>query len=301
MESRSVVITSFDLDKEKLISCFKDLSVTYYVIGEEICPTTKRAHLQCYAQFGKKHTIKKIRKVLIGRDCRVPKGSVEECINYCKKDGAFLEEGQPRGLSKASAMKDRWKQIIDLAKKGSIQEIEEQYPSAAIIHRKTLQSIKDEFIVADHHPNRICVWIWGKSGIGKTRWAYDNFKPSEIFTLSDTDGWDLYNQERIAILDEADSSLGSSWKRLLRWADRYPVRARRLYGCTALNYEVLIITSMKNPCDIFNDEAIAAIKRRFIIVHALKYDCERQDLIIEDNQPFPLYLRNHLFKFNLFF
>lgn len=301
MESRSICFTSFDCDKIAICEKLRQLKVSYFVIGLEICPTTQKRHLQGYAQFHKKWTLKKIGSVL-GCHCEVPKASVQENITYCKKDGNFLEEGTARGISKASSNKERWTEILHLAKSGQIKEIEEKYPSAAILHKKTLDLIRDEHIAAEHHPDRRCVWIWGKSGVGKTRWAHENFKFEDIFTLSDTDGWDLYRQERVAILDEADSSLGANWKKLLRWADRYPVRARRLYGIVALNYEILIITSMKPPCQIFNEEALAAIERRFIIVHAVRYDCERNDLLLENHEdPFPLYLRNYLFNYNIFF
>lgn len=233
--------------------------------------------------------------------CEIPKGSVQECIDYCKKDKDFVEEGVPRGISKAAAQKDRWKQLISLARNGSMTEIEEQFPSAAIIHRKTLRSIMEENTQACHKPERKCIWIWGHSGVGKSRWVHANFPEENIFTLSDSDGWDLYNQEKVALLDEADESLTVNWKRLLRWSDRYPIRARRLYGTTPLNYDILVVTSMKDPSEFFTNEKMDAIQRRFIIVKAVKYDATRDDLIIKDDQPFPLYLRNYLFKFNVFF
>lgn len=205
-ESRSITFTCFDLDIELLKSKLESLQVTYAIIGKESCPDTQRKHLQCYAQFGKKFTFNKIAKTLLCH-CEIPLKSPEENVAYCKKGGEYIEIGSLRGVSKVSAQKDRWSKILHLAKEGKIDNIEEEFPSAAILHRKTLNQIKDESVTADHHPDRICVWIWGKSGVGKTRWAHDNFPEKDIFILSDTDGWDLYNQERIALLDEADEEV----------------------------------------------------------------------------------------------
>lgn len=299
-ESRSICFTSFDIDEEKMISKIRSLDFSYYVFGFEICPNTQRPHLQGFIQFKKKFSFKKIAKCLECH-CEVPLKCPEDNIRYCKKDNKFREEGIPRGLSKASDKSEKWKELIDLAKKNNIEEIEIRFPSAAIIHRKSLALIRDESIKADHHPERKCVWIWGASGIGKTRWAFDNFDTKDVFTMSDSDGWDQYNQEKIALLDEVDDTIQSNWKKLLRWADRYPLKARRLYGITALNYELLILTSMKNPSLFFNGDQWNAIQRRFIIVEAIGYDAIRKDLIIRDSSPFPLYLRTYLFKFYIIF
>ena len=301
-ETRSICFTApMTMTQESIISKLNELECTFYVMGREVAPKTGYKHWQGYAQFGKKHTWQRITALLSPIHIEIPERSVFQCIEYCKKDNDYIEDGEPRGVTATETNKTRWKELYELAKNNKLETIEQIQPSALIVHRKSLLDIRDTNLPAEHHPERKCLWVWGKSGVGKTRWIHENFKSNEIFSLSDTDGWDLYNQERVAFLDEADESLASNWKRLLRWSDRYPVRARRLYGTTPLNYEIFVVSSMKNPLEIFNGPAIEAIKRRFIIVRALRYDCEKQDLIIEDDSPFPLYLRNYLFKYDLVF
>jgi len=301
-ETRSICFTAaLTIPQEEIISKLNDLECTYYVMGKEIAPTTGFLHWQGYAQFGKKHGFTKLTKALTPIHIEIPVKTVFQCIEYCKKDNAYTEDGVARGVSSTDTNKSKWKTLYELAKNNKLDTIEEIQPSALIVHRKSLIDIRDTNLPAEHHPERKCLWIWGSSGVGKTRWMHENFSEKDLFSLSDVDGWDLYNQERVAFLDEVDDSIALNWKRILRWSDRYPVRARRLYGTTPLNYEVFVLSSMKNPLEIFNGQAISAIRRRFIIVHALRYCCERQDLIIEDDSPFPLYLRNYLFKFNLFF
>ena len=106
MESRSICFTCFDINIDLLKAKLESLQTTYAIIGKEICPSTNRLHLQCYAQFGKKFTFRKIAKALACH-CEIPKGSVEENIVYCKKGGDWIEIGQVRGISKASSNKDR--------------------------------------------------------------------------------------------------------------------------------------------------------------------------------------------------
>lgn len=286
--------------QEEVISKLKDLNASYIIIGKEKAPTTGWIHWQGYVQFSKKITFTKCQKKLTPWNLSIPEKGVSVCIDYCRKEGDFVEFGEARGITLGEKNKTRWKELYEHAKNNRFDKIEEEHTSALIIHRRALMDIRDSNIKAEHHPERQCIWIWGYSGVGKTRWVHENFP--NIFTMTDTDGWDQYAQERSVLLDEADAQLSVNWKRLLRWADRYPVQARRLYGTVALNYSYLIVTSMKNPSEIFQDKTtFSAIERRFIIVRAMRYDCERNDLIIQDDSPFPLYLRNYLFKFNIIF
>lgn len=301
-ETRSITFTADQrLSKQDILDKIEVLDPSYIVAGKETAPSTGWLHWQGYIQFNKKLTFQKITNVMSPIHIEIPTKSVLENINYCKKEGDYFEEGEPRGVTLAEKNKTKWTQLLELAESNQIDKIKECQPSALIVHRRALLDIRDSNLKAEHHPERKCIWIWGGSGVGKTRWVHDNWKPEEIFTLSDRDGWDQYNQERVAFLDEADDSLSANWKQLLRWADRYPVRARRLYGTTPLNYDILVVTSMKDPKFMFQETPYSAIDRRFIIVHALRYDCEIQDLIIESNNPFPLYLRNYLFKYDIIF
>lgn len=301
-ETRSITFTADQMiSKEKLLEKFETLDPSYIIAGKETAPTTGWMHWQGYAQFNKKLTFQKITNVLKPIHIEIPSKSVLENINYCKKEGNYFEEGSPRGVSQVEKNKTKWTELLELAETNQLDKIKLCQPSALIVHRRSLMDIRDANLKAEHHPERKCIWIWGGSGVGKTRWVFDNFNENEIFTLSDRDGWDQYNQERVAFLDEADDSLATNWKQLLRWADRYPVRARRLYGTTPLNYEILVVTSMKDPKFIFSETPYKAIDRRFVIVEAQRYDCEIQDLIIKSDNPFPLYLRNYLFKYDIIF
>lgn len=68
----------------------------YIVIGKEICPETKRNHLQGFVYFENPLTYKSVQKRLCNYSIHVEqmKGTHEEAIEYCKKDGDFLEEGE---------------------------------------------------------------------------------------------------------------------------------------------------------------------------------------------------------------
>lgn len=62
-----------------------------YCFGREICPDTKRPHLQCFVEFPKKMRWRTIFKDILPESVhRAPcKGSLLENYEYCSKDGKF--------------------------------------------------------------------------------------------------------------------------------------------------------------------------------------------------------------------
>ena len=78
--------TNFTMEQEQLAQKLLDLNAKYYIIGNEICPTTNRKHLQFYCQLNKKRRFSSIGKNL---NCHIeiPKGTAKQNIDYCMKDG----------------------------------------------------------------------------------------------------------------------------------------------------------------------------------------------------------------------
>lgn len=94
---RSYCITIFGkelVDMEDAYNLNRD-RIKYLVIGREICPDTKKVHLQGYIELWKKSTIITVKKILNDDTLHAErrKGSPEEASNYCKKDGNFIEYG----------------------------------------------------------------------------------------------------------------------------------------------------------------------------------------------------------------
>lgn len=93
--SRNACSTIYDCTREELVEAFCDWSqITYACVGSEICPDTRRPHLQCYFEF--KHDMRQsafTNKLgtsvyyFSSRD-----GTQERAINYCKKGEQTKEE-----------------------------------------------------------------------------------------------------------------------------------------------------------------------------------------------------------------
>lgn len=83
--------TSYDEDPPAFLD-----QMRYLIYGRETCPSTGRQHWQCYTQLKKKIRFSTLKNLLDGdyhiEACR---GSPNENIAYCKKDGDFTEHGDP--------------------------------------------------------------------------------------------------------------------------------------------------------------------------------------------------------------
>lgn len=94
------------------IEFFNVYDFAYVCYGKEICPTTGRKHLQGYFQFKKPtkylslppfkncpdaeyNDDKTIKTVGRSKWIKPARGSLEQCIDYCSKEGDFYERGTP--------------------------------------------------------------------------------------------------------------------------------------------------------------------------------------------------------------
>lgn len=106
-------------DIETLSQCFKSFKIKY-IIGREICPTSKRIHLQGYIECPKKMrwTEFKLNKKIHWEKC---KGNQEQNIKYCSKENNYIVDGfdieEPLDLITDNMLFDWQKEIIDIIKK----------------------------------------------------------------------------------------------------------------------------------------------------------------------------------------
>lgn len=63
----------------------------YIIYGKEICPTTKKKHLQGYCYFKNAKSMSAVKKIFKDNAIHLEpaKGSVAQNIKYCSKEGDF--------------------------------------------------------------------------------------------------------------------------------------------------------------------------------------------------------------------
>lgn len=109
---------------------------------------------------------------------------------------------------------------------------------------------------------RVCYWIYGEPGIGKTYWVRSRFP--NAYPKSQNKWWDGYDGQDVVILDDFDCAvLGHNLK---IWADKYSFTAEIKGGSVKPVYTKFIVTSNYFPEEIFKMDPVLAkaVARRFI-------------------------------------
>jgi len=240
-------------------------TLVYAVVGEEVAETTGRRHLQMAVVYTRNRRFKAAVKDWKG--CHVSKkytgSSVEEFINYCKKEGKWVEFGEvPRSQGKAT--QDAWDEARSLAIEGRIDEVAGHI---YVPHYSALKAIAKDHpkALADLNITAGCgVWYVGQAGAGKSRQAradYPNFYPK-----MPNKWWDGYQGvDQPIIIDDVDPKNAEYLGYHLKiWADRYPFLAETKGGGMKIRPSKVIVTSQYAIEDCWADEETrAAIKRRF--------------------------------------
>lgn len=255
-------------DEDALAALEKDPIVRYLLFGREKGEQEETPHLQGYVYFHNKKTFSTLKKLLPRAHIEACKGSPEQNIAYCKKEGDFYESGSPPMSKKRKGElgAEYWAEQLSLAKKGRVEDCD---PKLQITHDLALHRIAARYAPKPEDldtPNRHHQWFYGPTGTGKSRTARDRYP--NFYDKSLNKWWDGYNGETAVLLDDFGKDhvhLGSFLK---RWADRYSFPAEIKGSKLNIRPNIIIVTSNYHPAEIWQDPSILGpIERRFHISH----------------------------------
>lgn len=243
----------------------------YICFGLEVAPNTGMKHIQGYIEFNEAQRLIYLQKyVAIKRDKKIFKfhieianGTAEENKKYVSKEGNSYEFGEPMTQGTRSDLKEIKeavrkdpKQLNEIVHEfgNNYQQLKyaESYQKYCFIHRDP------------QNPPKV-FWIFGRSGVGKTKLVYDTFGAENICpVLTKWPATGYVQQECFLIDDFRPDSM--SFDTLLRITDRYPLSLEYKGGQIPLNSSFIIITS---PVSIketygFNNENLKQLYRRVI-------------------------------------
>lgn len=243
------------------------LSPSYLCFGTELAPTTGTPHLQGFLYFTNARSVESIRAKLPGVDVRIARGSSDQCITYCQKDGDFTERGT-RPMSQADkgdAERARWATALSLARTGSFDEIE---PVILLRYYSSIRRIHDDFqpmpFTLDTLDN---YWIMGSSGVGKSRSVRTKFP--EVYPKPLNKWWDAYTGQTHVLIDDVDPSHGSWIGSFLKiWTDHYPFIAEIKGRSRPIRPLVCCVTSQYAISQVFTEpKLVEALHRRFKVIN----------------------------------
>lgn len=265
MRSRGYVFTLnnyTDKDEERI----QGIDSVYLVYGREKAPTTGTPHLQGYIRFKSAKTLSAAIKQLERCHVEIAKGDIDQCVDYCKKEGDYIEIGcKPMSQKeKGKAEKERYKRAYQSAKEGKLEEID---ADIMVRHYSTLKKIKrDHQITPESIPELVNEWYYGESGTGKSRKARE--ENPEAYIKNCNKWWCGYDGQDVVIIEEWSPQHECLVHHLKTWADHYAFQGETKGSSTLIRPKKIIVTSNYHPEECFsNVNDLGPILRRFKVTH----------------------------------
>lgn len=126
---------------------------------------------------------------------------------------------------------------------------------------KNIEAKVDPLPHLDNH------WVYGQSGVGKSRSQRQRYQ-SIYIKAPDSEWWTGYNGQETVLIDDFEPFNKSLSGMLKRAADHYPFQARVHGHQQLIRPQRIVVTSNYHPDQIWKEEEqLQPILRRFTIMH----------------------------------
>lgn len=224
-------------------------------IGENGTP-----HVHIYLHFPTPRRFSTLNKQFPGAHIEKTYGSVQDNIDYIKKQGKFADsaksettvEGSYREFGKVpSSLLQEFsdmEQVVDLLDKGySVTEIIKTFPKYAF-RVNNIEAVKQAFLSEKYRETMRPIEVtykFGSTGTGKTRSIYQQYPTEEICRITSygRNGvkFDNYKSEDVLVFEEYASQIPI--EEFLVYLDIYPLMLPARYADKTACYTKVIITS----------------------------------------------------------
>ena len=253
----------------------------YLCFGREVSSTGTK-HLQGYVVF--KYAVKQPSRFFQncgGGNFEVAKGSADENVEYCSKEGDFVEYGDrpqsPRdqghhgskgekhgekgGAIGGAIEVKRWEDAWNSAKDGKIEDIP---GDIRVRYYSTFTKVAAKYAKPPPELDNLDnTWIFGPSGTGKSLYIHRKYPGG--FKKEFSKWWDGYQEDNEAHQTVLLDDLHPKWaekERLKNWADHYPFVAEIKGGSMLIRPARIVVTSNYHPREVAT-EMILMIMQHF--------------------------------------
>lgn len=216
-----------------------------YEVGENGTP-----HLQGALQRKNPITIKGLKKNL-GSRCHIEvmHGTYEQSKVYCSKGGNIFEHGTCPKQGNRSDIET----VKDIVKSGGGMKTVIQQVNSYQAMRCGEMILK--YFEKGREKKPIVYWFWGKTGMGKTKTAWDwmrkFYEPEDIYLSNkNLQWWEGYDADKVAIIDDFRKDF-CTFHELLRILDWMPYRVMCKNGSRQCLAEHIIFTCPKTPLELY--------------------------------------------------
>lgn len=251
-------------------------NINYYISAMEYAPTTGHPHIHIYLQFTKPVIIPF--KKLLGSHLEKCRGTPAQNVLYVKKDGRVMDEvGELRTNEET-----RFPTIASV--KEMTKEEREELPIQYYNIIQKINDIESNIMSVDsfYKPEIKVYYIWGPSGIGKTKLVMKMIKERNIDFFDEVkhvgDFWQGISGETTTALydDFRDSHMKAS--EFINFIDYNVHNLNTKFGFKKNNYDLIFITSVQNPDNLYKNlqnsdpEPSAQWRRRLSVIHLDKLE-----------------------------
>lgn len=230
----------------------------FLVLGKEV-GAEGTPHLQGYANFVKRTRFTALKKLIPRAHFEVALGTDQQNLAYCSKsDKNPFIHGEPQASGKRNDLKAACDAVLE---KKTLPEVAAAFPAVYVRYPRGI-----EHLVTLLHTKRdvndppLVLWLWGKAGVGKTRFAFDQLSHDQIYIKDGTQWWDGYSQQQCILIDDFDGKW--PFRDFLRLLDRYPYRGQTKGGYVEINSPIIIITCEFSPDHFWGANDLSQVTRR---------------------------------------
>jgi len=254
---------------EDLININK-IGYKYIIYGDEYGGQTNTNHLQGYVEFSNAKSFSKIKKLIPKAHIEKSRGTPAENKEYCGKDGNVLfEDGEMSNQGQRTDLEEVARQVRE--GETTAETVALSDPQTYHTYGRTLHKIEDiKFRKQYRKTMTEGKWLWGETGVGKSKLAFEGFDPDTHYVFPDDNGWwDGYTGQETVIINEFRGELKySKLLELIDWTPHWVARRGR-EPAPFLAKEIIITSSMR-PEDVYHNvdekDSIKQLLRRITII-----------------------------------
>lgn len=236
----------------------------YSVQGLEKAPTTNTTHIQGYVYWPERRTFAWMKSYMPNAHIEAAKGTPHQNDIYCKKDGNYRCTG---ALPAGQGARTDLHMLASMIKSGSsLSDVVDMYPTQFIRYSRGISALYEMYESPQMRLDVHVVAIYGPTGRGKTRWAYDRFGVKNVYCLDQTANgtiyFEKYKGQPVLLIDDFKDWI--PFRMFLKMLDVYPyvvmIKGRSAYA----QWHTVVITSEYSVDQWYDSlpSKIAQIKRR---------------------------------------
>jgi len=248
--------------------CLYDSSQMEYIVYQlERCPKTQKLHIQGFVSYLKQLRMKKAKELIHSTAHMEPaRGTHKQASDYCKKSDTSVKGPWEYGTPPVGkGARTDLKTAVTAIKEGkSIQTVASENPVTFVHYSKGLIALRSQLFPSPAWRDLNVTWLWGTTGIGKTRAAY-TFDPNLYKAIMPCQWWDGYDRQTTVLFDDFYGQVKCS--DMLNLLDGYKLQLPFKGGFTWAHWTKVFITSNVPPSDVYKTSllpkpVIAAFLRR---------------------------------------